>query len=359
MACAVALAFLTVVPLDAQRAAGRAVPRQVTPRGPLPAAEQATIDLFERARASVVYITTQRRLYNTFTGARRTVPTGTGSGFVWDTAGHIVTNNHVIEGAEGARVRLSDGRDVAASLVGRSVAHDLAVLRIDVARLPAALPLGSSHDLKVGQTTYAIGNPFGLDWTLTTGIISALDRALESENGGEMAHLIQTDAAINPGNSGGPLLDSAGRLIGVNTAIYSPAGVNAGVGFAVPADTVNRVVPQLIASGKYLRPALGIGVDPRLDRYVARQLGVTGVAVLDAPRGSAAAVAGLRGIREGADGDIVVGDVVVAVEGQPIDSLARLQSRLDDYAIGSSVRVTVWRDGKRRDVAVTLQAADQ
>ena len=352
------MAILAAMPLVAQRSAsGRPVPRQVTPRGPLPAAEQATIDLFERARASVVFITTERRLYNTFARTVRTVPRGTGSGFVWDGVGHIVTNNHVVEGGDVARVRLSDGRDAVASLVGRSEAHDLAVLRIDVPKLPAPLPLGSSHDLKVGQTTYAIGNPFGLDWTLTTGIISALDRALASEDGSEMPHLIQTDAAINPGNSGGPLLDSAGRLIGVNTAILSPAGVNAGVGFAVPADTVNRVVPQLIARGKYVRPVLGIDVDARLDRWAADRFGVIGVAVLNVQRGSAAGVAGLRGISETADGGVVLGDVIVAVAGQSVDSIARLQSRLDDHPVGSTVRVTVVRDGKRRDVDVTLQAA--
>jgi S1-C subfamily serine protease len=279
---------------------------------------------------------------------------------VWDANGHIVTNNHVIEGASVARVRLSDGRDAAATLVGRSESHDLAVLRIDVTKPPLPLPLGSSHDLKVGQTTYAIGNPFGLDWTLTTGIISALDRDLPSEDGNtETAHLIQTDAAINPGNSGGPLLDSAGRLIGVNTAILSPAGVNAGVGFAVPADTVNRVVPQLIANGHYARPMLGIRVDERLSRYARSRFGVNGVAVVDTePRGPAAA-AGLRGISQASDGGVILGDVIVAVNGQPVDSHARLQSRLDDHPIGSTVRVTLVRDGKRSDVNVTLQGAPQ
>jgi S1-C subfamily serine protease len=360
VACTGAVLLLAALPLAAQRSGGaRPVPRQVTPRGPLPPAEQAIIDLFEKARASVVYITTQRQLYNTLTRAARTVPSGTGSGFVWDSNGHIVTNNHVVAGAAGARIRLSDGRDAAATLVGRSEAHDLAVLRIDMVKLPAPLPLGSSHDLKVGQTTYAIGNPFGLDWTLTTGIISALDRALPDESGGEVAHLIQTDAAINPGNSGGPLLDSAGRLIGVNTAIISPAGVSSGVGFAVPADTVNRVVPQLIANGRYARPALGIGVDERLNRYVAQRFGVTGVVVRDVSRGTAAATAGLRGIRQADDGEVAIGDVIVAVEGQPVDSVARLRTRLDDHAIGAVVRLTVVRDGRRRDVTVMLEAAPQ
>ena len=179
------------------------------------------------------------------------VPRGTGSGFVWDDAGHVITNFHVIENASEALVKLADGREFKASLVGVSKAHDLAVLRIKVPKeRPAPVPIGTSHDLRVGQKVYAIGNPFGLDWTLTTGIVSALDRSLGEENGASIEHLIQTDAAINPGNSGGPLLDSAGRLIGVNTAIYSPSGSSAGIGFAVPVDTVNRVVPQAELMGE-------------------------------------------------------------------------------------------------------------
>lgn len=229
--------------------AARPVPREVSPRGELLPGEQAIITLFDAARPSVVYITTQGRVVDLWTRNVFDVPRGSGSGFLWDDRGHIVTNHHVIAGASAATVRLSDGRDVAASLVGISPAHDLAVMRIDVSNAPAALPVGASADVRVGQSAYAIGNPFGLDWTLTTGVVSALDRSLPSGDGSVIEHLIQTDAAINPGSSGGPLLDSAGRLIGVTTAIYSPSGASAGVGFAVPVDTVIRVVPELIAAG--------------------------------------------------------------------------------------------------------------
>lgn len=341
--------------------AAQAVPREVSPRGPFPAAEQAVIDLFESARQSVAYITTQSRVVDFWTRNVLNVPRGTGSGFIWDDRGHVVTNNHVIEGASGAQVRLSDGRDVAASLVGVSPAHDLAVLRIDVADLPPALPIGTSADLRVGQTTFAIGNPFGLDWTLTTGIVSALDRSLGSEDGRQsIEHVIQTDAAINPGNSGGPLLDSAGRLIGVNTLIYSPSGASAGVGFAVPVDTVNRVVPQLIATGKYVRPALGVEVDERLNQLLTERSGVKGVFVLRVTPGSAAEAAGLRAVQVERDGrTIIPRDVIVEVNGTPVESVARLLGRLDDLRVGETVRLTVLRDGQRTEVPVTLQAASQ
>jgi len=225
-----------------------AQPRPITPRGDLAEDEKTTIELFNKTKNSVVYISTAKTVIDPWTRNIYNIPKGTGSGFVWDNVGHIVTNYHVIQGCSEARVRLSDGRDYPAILIGASPSHDLAVLRINVPiKRPQPVMIGTSHDLKVGQKAFAIGNPFGLDWTLTTGIISALDRSMTEENGAVIHHLIQTDAAINPGNSGGPLLDSAGRLIGVNTAIYSPSGAYAGIGFAIPIDTVNRIVPQLIA----------------------------------------------------------------------------------------------------------------
>ena len=341
-------------------AAAQAVPRPVTPRAALPPGEQATIDLFEKSRVSVVFITTQSRVVDRWTRNIFSVPRGSGSGFAWDDQGHIVTNYHVVENASGAQVRLSDGRDAQASLVGVSPAHDLAVLSIDVTNPPPPLPIGSSADLRVGQTTIAIGNPFGLDWTLTTGIVSALDRSLPSEDGRSLIeHLIQTDAAINPGNSGGPLLDSAGRLIGVNTAIFSPSGASAGVGFAVPVDTLNRVVPQLIAGGKYVRPALGVEVDERSNQLLTQRLGVTGVFVLRVTPGSAAEAAGLRGLRSEADGTLVPGDIIVAVEGTAVDSVARLLGRLDEHRVGDIVRLAVLRNGQKTEVSVKLQAGSQ
>jgi S1-C subfamily serine protease len=353
------IGFWTVPGLSQRAARSDAAPRPVERRSALPQDEQATIDLFERSRGSVAYITTQARVVDMWTRNMFEIPRGTGSGFAWDERGHIVTNFHVVAGAAGATVRLSDGRDVPASLVGVSPDHDLAVIRINVSKPPPPLPIGSSHDLRVGQKTFAIGNPFGLDWTLTTGIVSALDRSLPARDGGLIEHLIQTDAAINPGNSGGPLLDSAGRLIGVNTAIFSPSGASAGVGFAVPVDTVNRVVPQLIARGKYSRPALGIEVDEDVNRVLTERLRQEGVAVLRVRPGSAAAAAGLEGIRTLSDGTITPGDVILAVDGRSVDSVARLLSRLDDYAVGETVRLRVMRGNREREVAVRLQAETQ
>ncbi len=336
--------------------APEATPRTITPRGDLAADEQTTIELFEKARDSVVYISTVQRVRDFWTRNVFEVPRGTGSGFIWDEAGHVVTNYHVVEGASGAVVRLADGRDYQAALVGASPAHDIAVLRIGVGfKRPPPVPIGTSHDLRVGQKVFAIGNPFGLDWTLTTGIVSALDRTLPNERGGPpIEHLIQTDAAINPGNSGGPLLDSAGRLIGINTAIYSPSGASAGIGFAVPVDTVMRVVPQIIQHGRYIRPALGIEVDEGLNQRLAAATGVPGVYVLGVAPGSAADKAGLQGARV-TPGGIEPGDVITALDGQPVPSVSRLLSRLDERRVGDTVRLTLRRGEAEREVTVTLQ----
>jgi S1-C subfamily serine protease len=333
-----------------------ATPRTVTPRGDLAADERATIELFEKSRDSVVFITTAQVVRDAWTRNVFLVPRGTGSGFIWDDAGHVVTNFHVIEGASEATVKLADGRDYKAALVGASPPHDIAVLRIGVGfKRPPPVPIGTSGDLRVGQKVFAIGNPFGLDWTLTTGIVSALDRSLSSERGGPaIEHLIQTDAAINPGNSGGPLLDSAGRLIGINTAIYSPSGASAGIGFAVPVDTVARVVPQIIRTGRYIRPALGIEADETLNQRLAAASGIQGVFVLAVQPGSAADKAGLRGATVTPAG-IVPGDVITAVQGKPVDSVSRLLARLDEFRVGDTVQIVVWRDGQSREVAVTLQ----
>ncbi len=330
-------------------------PRPVTPRGELGAEEKATIDLFERAKGSVVYISTHENVMDLWTRNVFSVPKGTGSGFVWDEDGHVITNLHVVQNANEARVKLADGRSYKATLVGASPSHDIAVLRIAIdGKKPAPLPIGESAKLKPGQRVYAIGNPFGLDWTLTTGIISAMDRSLPADNGRQIDHLIQTDAAINPGNSGGPLLDSAGRLIGINTAIYSPSGASAGIGFAVPVDTVNRVVPQLIKSGAYVRPTLGVGVDEAVNRRLNDLTGKKGVFVLKISKGSGAEKAGLRPALLNRDGSVTPGDIIVAIEGTPIDTVAKLFSRLDDFAVGSKVRVTVLRGDARSELTVTL-----
>jgi S1-C subfamily serine protease len=338
------------------RAGSDAAPRTVVARGDLAADERSTIELFERARDSVVFISTSRQVQDFWTRNVFSVRQGSGSGFIWDEAGHVVTNFHVIQGASEATVRLADGRDYKASLAGVSPAHDIAVLRIGVDfQRPPPVPIGTSHDLKVGQKVFAIGNPFGLDWTLTTGIVSALDRSLPSDSGQTIEHLIQTDAAINPGNSGGPLLDSAGRLIGITTAILSTTGESAGIGFAVPVDTVNRVVPELIRQGRYIRPELGIELDERINRRIVAMLRTEGVFVLRVAPGSSAEAAGLRGARIGDDGSFVPGDVIVGVEGHQVASVGELLGRLDEFKAGETVRLDVVRDGQKIEVAVVLQ----
>jgi S1-C subfamily serine protease len=334
-----------------------AEPRPVTARGDLAAEEKATIEIFQRASPAVVFISTRSRVIDLWTRNLLSVRTGTGSGLIWDDLGDVVTNDHVIEGASEATVRLNDGRTYHAVLVGASKAYDLAVLRINVPfDRPPPVPVGTSSDLKVGQKVFAIGNPFGLDYTLTSGIVSALDRALQEASGANIQHLIQTDAAINPGSSGGPLLDSAGRLIGINTAIYSPSGAYAGIGFAVPVDTVNRVVPQLIAQGKYVPPSLGVSVDADINRLVTAKLGVTGVLVLNVEPGSSAEAAGLRVTQVDGEGNVTPGDVILSIDGKPVDSVAALTSRLQDYHVGDQVKLHVWRAGTELDVKVTLQA---
>ncbi|MEA3274868.1 MAG: trypsin-like peptidase domain-containing protein [Pseudomonadota bacterium] len=333
----------------------RAEPREITARGDLAADEQTTIAIFESTTPSVVYITTTRRVLDLWTRNVMEVPRGTGSGLIWDEKGHVVTNYHVIEGVQSAHVRLWDQRTYDAVIVGASPEHDIAVLRINVpiAR-PNPVPVGTSHDLRVGQKVFAIGNPFGLDYTLTTGVISALDRSIQDEDGSVIDHLIQTDAAINPGNSGGPLIDSAGRLIGINTAIFSPSGAFAGIGFSVPVDTVNRIVPDLIVHGQYVRPTLGIVADDDLSERLLDEVGVSGVLVLRVQSGSAADRAGLRSTRVTSDGGIVVGDVIQAVDGKAVTTVGELIDALEVYAIGDRVELTVYRNGEAHAVSVVL-----
>jgi S1-C subfamily serine protease len=342
-----------------QTAPAAAPPPTVTARGDLAADERATIELFRNARESVVFITTRQRVADFWTRDVYSVPRGSGSGLVWDEAGHIVTNYHVIEGASGAQIQLADGREFSATLVGVSPQHDLAVLRIGGADFtaPARVPIGTSADLQVGQNVFAIGNPFGLDWTLTKGIVSALDRSLPNENGPDIDHLIQTDAAINPGNSGGPLLDSAGRLIGINTAIYSPSGASAGIGFAVPVDTVMRVVPQLIASGRYTQPTLGIESEEAINDRLKRASGLDGVFILRIDPGSAADRAGLAAASRTPRG-VAPGDVVVALNGRPVSRVGDLLARLDDFGVGQSVELTLVRGGEQRTVSLALEPGD-
>jgi len=325
----------------------QAHPREDTPRGSLADIEQTTISIFNGAAPSVVYIFTENAVAGFF-GASQ-VRQGTGSGFLWDERGHVVTNYHVIEGARRIQVRLDNGEAIDAAYVGGTPDYDLAVIRLR--RQPSEIqpiPVGTSGNLQVGQSVLAIGNPFGLARTLTTGVISALNRRLPTATGREVAGVIQTDAAINPGNSGGPLLDSSGRLIGVNTAIISGSGSSAGIGFAVPVDVVNKVVPQLIAKGKYPRPGIGIVV---VDDQIAASMGVVGVVIDRVVPGSEADRAGLEGIDYRMR---TLGDVIVAVEDQPIASTEDFVRILQRFAIGQSVRMQLQRGEALREVKVTI-----
>jgi S1-C subfamily serine protease len=333
-----------------------AEPRVVTPRGELAASEKTNIDIFREASPSVVFITSLADRINYWTRDITRIPRGTGSGFLWDEQGHFVTNYHVIQDASAVHIRLNDQRTYKAVFVGASPDHDIAVLRMPiVSDMPAALPIGTSHDLQVGQAMYAIGNPFGLDYTLTTGVVSALNRSLDTENGATIDGLIQTDAAINPGNSGGPLLDSAGRLVGINTAIYSPSGAYAGIGFAVPIDTVNRVVPQLIAHGRYQRPQLGITTDDRISQQVTAKAGIKGVVVIGVGRGSPAEDAGLHGARIVDGGELLVGDIILSLGGQRIEDRESLLDALELHRIGDRVALRYLRGREEQEVQVVLE----
>lgn len=325
----------------------------VVPRGDLAADELSTIELFRNASPSVVFITSIAWRRNPFRMNVDEIPQGAGSGFLWDSDGHVITNFHVIQNASAAKVTLADNTTWDARLVGTAPDQDLAVLHIDApAEGLQPLPLGTSEDLLVGQKVFAIGNPFGLDHTLTTGIISALGREITTVTGRTIGGVIQTDAAINPGNSGGPLLDSAGRMIGMNTAIYSPSGTSSGVGFAVPMDTIRRLVPQLIETGRPARAGLGVQV---ANDHIARRARVRGVIVMEVTPGSAAAAAGIRGLQRDAQGSPRVGDVIVGIDSKAVADPDDLADALDEFAVGDTVRVTLDRDGERVVVPVVLQ----
>jgi 2-alkenal reductase len=327
-------------------------PRAVEPRGTLAEFEQTTIALFARVSPSVVQVVTLGEQTNSFglsEGSNELRAEGTGTGFVWDAAGNVVTNAHVIGKARRVAIRTATGSFVAAEVIGSAPNYDIAVVRVTGrAAIPAPIPIGSSADLKVGQWVFAVGNPFGLDQTLTTGVISALKRRLPTAAGREISGVIQTDAAINPGNSGGPLLDSAGRVIGVNTAIISPSGTSAGIGFAIPIDVVNRVVPGLIGKGRVPTPGIGIIVG---SEELAARAGVEGVIIIRTTPDSPAERAGLRGV-DMASG--VLGDVIVAVNDRAVRRLADLTEILEGLKLPTTVSLTVQRGSQRRTVTVEV-----
>ena len=335
-----------------------AAPRAITPRGDLAADESATIELFQSVSPSVVHIRTTARIYDQWRLRPFDIPQGAGSGFVWDDRGTVVTNFHVILEASRAFVFLEgDSTPREARYVGGDPDNDIAVLKIQppASGLPPIL-LGTSEGLQVGQRVFAIGNPFGLDHTLTTGIISGLGREIRSVSGRVIRGVIQTDAAINPGNSGGPLLDSAGRLIGMNTAIAAPPGVqggggfNIGIGFAVPVDTINKIVPSILRNGRYLPPRIGFtSAVPQ----VGRAMGLQGVVVESIEPGSGAEAAGLRALEVDPEGRIRA-DVIVSVDGKPVASLEDVREVLSERRVGDVVRLQVDRGPERIQVDVKL-----
>ncbi len=323
------------------------VPQTIVPAGRLADWEKANTELFRAAAPSVAYITTEARRFNPFIGVQ--VAEGAGSGFVWDTEGRIVTNYHVIEGADTVYVQLDVGEPIPARVVGGAPDYDIAVVQLrDRPKNLRPIAVGTSSNLQVGQATYAIGNPFGLQRTLTTGVVSALERTLPTSEGREVRGVIQTDAAINPGNSGGPLLDSSGRLIGVNSAIYSESGSSAGIGFAIPVDLVKKVVPQIIKTGRAPRPGIGIAA---ADERVAAQLGIHGVVILGVGRGSPAERAGLRPFVAGSKQP---GDVIVAVNGKAVETLSDFAAALEQIGIGNEATLSVRRGDAERQVKVRV-----
>jgi S1-C subfamily serine protease len=339
-----------------------AKPRPIAPAGDLAEDEKATIALFKQSSKSVVHITTSEVGRDFFTQGEMEFELGSGSGFLWDEKGHVVTNFHVIESADRFKVTLADQSTWNAVEIGRAPDRDVAVLRIDApaGRLQPLL-IGTSKNLEVGQKVFAIGNPFGLDQTLTTGIISGLGRQIKSRTGHTIEGVIQTDAAINPGNSGGPILDSSGRLIGMNTAIYSPSGASAGIGFAIPVDTLQRVVPDILKYGSVKRPSLEVQYFP--DSLLHR-IGIQGVLLARVKQGGAAAKAGLRGTRWTSGDDPVWGDLIVAVDRKPVEALDDLFAALEKHSVGDTITLTITRGlGTRQEqsleVPLTLAAENE
>lgn len=332
-------------------------PRTVTPApAELSPDERSTMAVFERATKSVVFIANAAVRRDPWSFDLFEVPQGSGSGFIWNKQGHIVTNFHVVYGANSITVTLADRTEHKAKVVGADPDHDLVVLQIQAPEESLSpVTLGTSLDLRVGQKVLAIGNPFGLDHTLTTGVVSALGRTIKSLSNRTIEGVIQTDAAINPGNSGGPLLDSAGRLIGVNTQIVSPSGAFAGIGFAVPVDTVNRIVPELIKYGKLIRPGLGVSLVPDA---MARRWGIKGVIIGKVVRGSGAERAGLRGARETVTGRVELGDIIVGIDGKPIETIEDMLDLLEQRKVGEQVMIEIVRANRRQQVSVTLQAVN-
>jgi S1-C subfamily serine protease len=335
------------------RLSSDASPRPVAAPVKLTDAEQSIIALFERVSPSVVQVVA-RQGESDLLDDEGSVGVQSGTGFVWDESGNIVTNNHVVSGTSEVAVRLVSGEAVAADIIGTAPNYDVAVVRLRNPRtVPRPADIGSSGGLKVGQFAFAIGNPFGLDQSLTYGVISALHRRLPTSSGHQISNVIQTDAAVNPGNSGGPLLDSGGRVVGVNTAIISPSGTNAGIGFAIPIDVVNRIVPLLIRDGHVPTPGIGIVA---VSEEAATRLGVEGIPILRTLPNSPAARAGLRGIDRQAGR---LGDVIVSVNDKPVRRLSDLTGALDEVGVDHDVKIGIMREGRNETVNVAVADVGQ
>jgi len=315
--------------------------------------EANTTEVFQRASPAVVFVTSSELRRQRFTRNVMEIPRGAGSGFVWDAnSGLIVTNYHVVAGADRLAIRLADEDAFQAEVVGLAPERDLAVLRmIDPPDSLTELPLGDSSELSVGRKVMAIGNPFGLDTTLTVGVVSALDREIQSPSNRTIRGVIQTDAAINPGNSGGPLLNSLGQLVGVNTAIYSPSGGSAGIGFAIPVNTVTEVVPQLIAFGKIMRPVLG--VELASDRWL-RRYRVEGVPIVRTYGGFPAETAGMMGAKRGSRGEVILGDVITEIDGERVANNDEFLSAMEKHRVGDTIDIVTTREGEERRFTVEL-----
>jgi S1-C subfamily serine protease len=330
-------------------------PRPIAVRAALSPDEQTAIAVYKAISPSVVFITSTqvRRERSLFSFSTSQIEKDAGSGFVWDPNGYIVTNYHVVQNSEAVQVVLGDQSIWKAQRVGTDPDKEIAVLKIDAPReLLPPIPIGTSTDLQVGQRVFAIGNPFGYDQTLTSGIISGLGREITSAANHAIKGVIQTDAPINPGNSGGPLLDSSGRVIGMNTAILSPTGAYAGIGFAVPVDCLNRIVPEIIRGEQVPRPRLGVMT---AEDHLVRRLGLPGVLVLSVSPNTTAEKAGLRGTRRNDDGKLVLGDLILAVGNQPVRTSDELFRIIDEYKVGDTVKITIQREGKKMEVEVKLE----
>ena len=316
--------------------------------------ERNTISVFRNVAQSTVFVTQTRVVQDYFAGTLQEVPAGSGSGFVWDDKGTIVTNFHVVEGARSVTVTFHDQETFEAKVVGLDPRKDIAVLRVEApAKLLVPVRVAKAEQLEVGQKAIAIGNPFGLDHTLTTGVISALGRQVQGAGGVSIRDMIQTDAAINPGNSGGPLIDSSGQLIGMNTMIYSKTGGSAGIGFAVPISTISRIVPQIVKTGRAEQVGIGIGVDPL--QKLERRLGLEGVIIIQVPEGGSAAAAGLKGLTRTRRG-LALGDVIVGVDSVRVVHFDDLYTVLDAHKPDDTVKLVLMRGEAPVTITIKLSA---